>query len=416
MSGKLRMYNVQFGDAFLLYGQGENLLVDLGSIDSTVDFDSVRDSVRQDSAGGELSLLLTHFHRDHWSGLHNQTAGHQLPPLRRVYLPDIFHARTMGRWDPVTKSLLGDFLRGVISLSVPALLDEVVLRSVPRFSLADLLREVLPGLPKEQIRFLSRGSRFWMGGREYEVLWPQLNGMPPEEKLSAGFRRFLERLEAKLEADGSEYRLWDTLDRTANVLLRDFALSLEGTDLDVPGFVRAEEGSYSELYRRCRELARLLAEDLRRDEGEFRQKARYYAEKLGRDWNQVSLVFQELAGKDGGVLMTGDAPKRALSRLADGSLGAPRLQPDYAVIKAPHHGTESHFCAKLPPSRYLCISNGTGNAGYRRISENYEYVYGRFLRPPEFRCTNPRCEYFRQRHICPCFSVQPVRDYYDITW
>lgn len=81
MGGRLRMYNVQFGDAFLLYGQGENLLVDLGSIQGAFCFNQVRDSIRAESAGGQLSLMLTHFHRDHWSGLHNQPAGHPLPPI-----------------------------------------------------------------------------------------------------------------------------------------------------------------------------------------------------------------------------------------------------------------------------------------------------------------------------------------------
>jgi len=85
-------------------------------------------------------LLATHFHRDHWSGLHNQTPGHRLPPLKLVYLPDIFRMRVMGRWDPVTKSLLCDFLRGVIALSSPDLLDQVTLSHTLRFTLADLLR------------------------------------------------------------------------------------------------------------------------------------------------------------------------------------------------------------------------------------------------------------------------------------
>ena len=95
MGGKLRMYNVEFGDAFLLYGQGENLLVDLGSIQNGFPFSRVRDSIKDESREKELSLLLTHFHEDHWSGLHNQTPGHQLPGLKMVYLPDIFRMRVL---------------------------------------------------------------------------------------------------------------------------------------------------------------------------------------------------------------------------------------------------------------------------------------------------------------------------------
>lgn len=406
MGGKLRMYNVEFGDAFLLYGEGENLLVDLGSIDSGFCFDLVRDSIRAESAGRQFSLMLTHFHRDHWSGLHDQPAGHPLPPIQIIYLPDIFGMRYVSRLDVIVRSLLGDFL------------EAVILQKDPRFTLAELLREVLPGLPRNQIRFLSRGDTFTMGGQSCEVLWPRLTQMDVVGKRNPRLMEFLERADAKLDAVEASGGLWDTMDTMANILLRDFARSIE---YPISTLIRAEGRSYEELYGQAQRMAAALAEETARDEGEFRDKVRRYAEKLRQDWNRVSLVFQERSEArksqtDSGVLMTGDITNTILKRLADGTYGNPRLRDRYDVIKAPHHGTNTHFCAVLPHCRYLCISNGEGNPKFHKIAEEYEHVYGCWGKKAEMCCTNQRCEFFDLRGICPYFSTHAEADYYDVCW
>lgn len=398
MSGKLRMYNVEFGDAFLLYGEGENLLVDLGSIDGGFDFRPVRDSIRQESSDRQLSLLLTHFHKDHWSGLHNQEIGHALPKLKMVYLPDIFKMRAWGKLDVVIRSLLADFL------------ESVLLQQQPQFSLADLLREVLPGLPKEKICFLARGDVFHMGKKSYEVLWPRLNLVDVVGKRDKPLRDFLERIESKLIADGAEYRLWDTLDMMATALLREFALS---QDVQYEKVVWDDQRSYEDMYLQARKLAEILANACEHDDGDFHEKIHYYAEALSKDWNRVSLVFHELENKS--LLMTGDVLQSTLKHLSNGDYGVPRLKEKYEVMKAPHHGTDSHFCAILPASRFFCISNGEGNRGYQKISEKYEHVYGCRGKKSDIRCTNPRCD-FSDRYGCPYFDAHPVQIHYDISW
>ena len=403
----MRMYNVEFGDAFLLCGNGENLLVDLGSIQNSFCFDSVRDSIRGECVNGKLSLLLTHFHKDHWSGLHNQRKGHQLPYLNMVYLPDIFQMRHYTHLDVIMKSLLGDFL------------ESVVLQQKPRFSLADLLCEVLPGLSKRKIHFLHSGDVFEMGGRSYEVLWPKFDKKTVVGKHNKALAAFLERLEEKLAADGAENKLWDTLEAMANALLRDFARLLERQFSPI---IQAEQRAYEDLYDQAQRLSEILAEDLQWDEGELRRKVQYYAERLGKDWHQVSLVFQERIEEQGkeceniGVLMTGDITKSILTKLANGKLGTPKLHESYAVIKAPHHGTESHFCAILPSCRYFCISNGEGNRHYSKITEQYEHVYGCRGKKTDIRCTNPRCEFLETKKCCPYFHTRSTEDFYDICW
>lgn len=157
----LRMYNVEFGDSFLLLGREEHLLVDLGSIDRTVDFDPIRDDIRSLCGAARLSLLLTHFHKDHWSGLRSQPPAHRLPQVHRIYLPDLFGLRLPGRQDIVAGSLLGE------------LLEAVVLDRKPAFTLAELLRQVLPQTGGHVV-LLHRGERFTVDCTEYEVLWPRL--------------------------------------------------------------------------------------------------------------------------------------------------------------------------------------------------------------------------------------------------
>lgn len=395
------MYNVQFGDAFLLYGQGENLLVDLGSIQGGFDFAPVRDSIREESADKQLSLLLSHFHKDHWSGLRNQPKDHMLPRLKKVYIPDIFQMRNLGKLDVIVRSLLSEFLEAVI-------LDRRL-----EFSLADLLREVLPGLPKERICLLSRGKVFQMGRRDYEVLWPYMGGGSMAPRRSKALQTFLEQIESKLGIVGEEGGLLDTLGTMADSLLEEFRNYLARGDSERG---QANQFSYENLHSRIERFAESLARELERDTGDLRDKMRYYADQLGQDWNRVSLVFQEITEENynNGVLMTGDAPKNILKKLEHGNFWGPRLQTSFAVIKAPHHGTKTYFCTILPNCRYICISNGGGHDAYHKISEQYEYVYGSLGKKVEICCTNMRCEYWERKHECPYFHDEEA--FYDIIW
>lgn len=402
MNKKLRMFNVEFGDSFLLYEKEENLLVDLGSIDSSLDFDPLRDSIRSESVNKQLSLLLTHFHKDHWSGLRNQTPGHELPSLNKVYLPDIFQMRSLGKLDVIVRSLLSEFL------------DAVILEQVPRFSLADLLREVLPGLPANQICFLSRGNVFQIDKQEYEVLWPKIDTNVIIPRKSKQLREFLERIDSKLLDYSAENGLLSTLESMANSLLTGFADFLDNSASNMAWY---EDRPYELIYAQVQTLAQLLTDDLKSGEGELRNLIQHYANSLKQDWNRVSLVFHEKTErKNEGVLMTGDIPKTVLNNIVHGKYGAPKLQEGYAVIKAPHHGTTSYFCAILPQCQYLCISNGAGNTHYQFISELYEHVYGLHGKKASIRCTNARCEYLARGNSCPYFTCLPPAVFYDITW
>lgn len=390
MSPRLRMYNVEFGDAFLLFGKQEHLLVDLGSIDRNVDFDPIRDDIRMECCGKTLSLLLTHFHKDHWSGLRNQPAAHSLPAIRTVYLPDIFALRVPGRQDALVDGLLGELLEAVV-------LDQA---QAPEFTLAELLRQVLPDVGG-RVSLLHRDDHFTVDDTEYEVLWPRLKPKDITRRRRAAFRRFLERLERAVRAMDvpEEEGIWRTVNALADVLLRDFAARME---LPRQLELFSEQGpDYQILYGRAVRLAQQLRYVYMGDE-ESQQGIRYYARTLQEDWNKVSLVFHNCTPCPAGtVLMTGDVPGKVLQRQADGVYGTPFFREDYRIIKAPHHGTDSHFFDRLPPCDFLCISNGTGNSRFQKISRGYEGVYGILGRRTALHCTNDRCEYSAGGFPCP---------------
>lgn len=390
---RLRMYNVEFGDAFLLCGQRENLLVDLGSIDPAVDFAPIQRDIARESLEKEASLLLTHFHEDHWSGLRRQPGGPFLPPFRVVYLPNLFGIRTPGKLDPVVSGLLGE------------LLEAVVLDRALHFTLADLLREVLPSLDWGKVRFLQQGDMFSADGVNYRVLWPKRESMA--RRMTGQLREFLKQLDALLLERGMERPLLEFLGDLADLLLRDLA-AYTGyqQQLDLWPY---NGSSYEELYGQAQRASDILRESFRTLNRESRvwHQFRHYADALKEDWNKLSIVFHNAESCEENLLMTGDVPSGVLDQIALGKMKGVGFWRHYFAVKAPHHGTKSHFCPRLPDCRYICISNGRGNRRYQRITDWYEKTYGVGSRRAVLQCTNGRCEYLA-RSSCPgCTALPP---------
>jgi len=396
------MYNVEFGDAFLLYENEENLLVDLGSIKSDFNFVPIRKLIKADCNQKEFSFLLTHFHKDHWSGLLNQTTASKLPAVKTVYLPDIFGTRYAKQIDIIVRSLISEFFQSII-------LDVKL-----SFTLADLLHNILPSLASEQITFLARDSTFFVGKKKYKVLWPSVQEKDIVMEQDTKLRYLIEQLNKLLAESGWDYNLLETLDKTATALLVKFARNINHALQDDKWEIQEEfEVLNTRMGLAAESLSKTLKTPLANESLKtLRSSIQYYIKALDGNWNDISLVFHEM--ETGEVLMTGDIPRNTLKKLIHGEYGNPKLKEKYLIIKAPHHGTETHFCALLPPCRHYCISNGAGNKNYGEISELYEYVYGCLGKGSRIICTNPsRCEFLR-RNVCPTSRTCPCRIYYDI--
>ena len=112
---ELSMYNVKFGDCFLLDepAAGEALLVDFGS-DTPDRLTSVSNDIVSRCGGRELSVLLTHFHQDHINGFWRTHLPDQVN-VRTVYLPNIIAMRqTATRLDFLQLEVLRDLLSSVV--------------------------------------------------------------------------------------------------------------------------------------------------------------------------------------------------------------------------------------------------------------------------------------------------------------
>lgn len=216
----------------------------------------------------------------------------------------------------------------------------------------DLLVQLEQVTSKGRLRYtpLSRGSSFLAGGRGYEVLWP-----PPI--LPGGVTRQVRSAVSAFE------RLADTLADLGNTSLRDnYAAAREG------GWLRArppEDVAFSWTMDADR-FADLspdedlggphtaepgvvpldLPEDL---QGVFQE----VWDVMRRANNNMSLVIED--AEPGRFIAFGDAGPPVLSRLAETELGAAH----YAVMLAPHHGTQ-RMPRRLGVTADLCVSqNGS---------------------------------------------------------
>ena len=132
--------------------------------------------------------------------------------------------------------------------------------------------------------------------------------------------------------------------------------------------------------------------------------------------NRVSIVFHDIPHNDSSsFLMTGDFKKEDYKYISDPQ-NPPSVSGQYQLIKAPHHGTDSHFIPTLPQCRDIIISNGDGNSGHGNIAYGYGALYHSNRGNTTIHCTNRRCELFTSsppNH--PCANCPGhAHDYIDI--
>lgn len=400
---ELNMYNVQFGDCFLLDEPkaGQALLVDFGS-DTPDILKPVADKIAKRCDGRELSVLLTHFHQDHINGFWKS----DLPDLvnvRTVYLPDIMAMRkTATQLDFLQLEVLRDLLSSVVLERRPA---EITL-----YTLLDKL--VRAG---SRAVFLQRGCPFDLLSARFQVLWPDFSVLNIHPRVEKGFVSLLEDLglwevPARF-SDGEKVRVRiEPVDHFIDRLTHAYSLLAEGgTELAREALPALGE-SLEELGQYIRERVGAPSDTLL-----ARLKERMAAAK--NQGNRLSIVFQdEAVGGSSRLLMTGDAAAPDLRRIINHKVEdfpGFYFSQKYAAIKAPHHGTGSHFLPDLSDCQTILVSNGEPalrHLGWGKIS----YLYGGFYhshRGCEIQCTNPRCELKekigkKMTSIKPCASCK----------
>lgn len=328
------MYNVGFGDCFCLRDRGSSLLVDFGTSNRTIGGRPRREIFEQVisdlSTIENKDLLLTHFHLDHLSGLLYMMKQKHRQEFGCIYLPDVFSDGRMN--GTLSLLLLADLLK---DCWLPS-------RQVSLYALAEALCR-----HPQQVELVRRGTVFQ---GKYQALWPDT------EQIRGRAGEMIQEIVSRYQ------RIWRQLEAFAGHLREAV-------------YAMTKDGSWLRESRRVLPASELEREflELRRDT-EFLQMAEFIQEQkfFLRDLkNMVSIVFQNASEGEWNLLFTGDIPPACLKKISGNYDGKCPLYEHYWCIKAPHHGTHSHYFDFSPYTpENLLISNGIYYANSKKKAKS----------------------------------------------
>ena len=361
----VKMFNMEFGECSFIETTHRCLIVDYGSIYRKGNtLDNVKKEI-DNNYPVSLNGLITHFHEDHYNGFSYLLSRYpHIYRFEQFFLPHIFqtyeHPNTL------------DYV-----------LIDTYIRSMPKETILDMISSVLNA--GVGYTLLKRGDTFSTPGGNATVLWPepqkvysQLQKLNPylyipEDEINEIFS-ISDSITSILLSEQKSNNINEEKIKFDRLIHNDIAINdnMSGTIKTYSG-ATYEITSSNEFYSRP-DIKLLLSEILNN--------------KIDHNY---CLVFQTSHfGKD--YLFTGDISLPVLKELL--TLSNPCLRGDYYAVKAPHHGTKSHYCSEL----FNCsdinidkvfISNGNGNKRYGKISK--EYINKKF----RVICTNSdidRCD------------------------
>lgn len=384
------MYNVQFGDSFLLQEEpnsDEMLLVDFGSDTPNV-LTQVENDIVSCCQGKSLSILLTHFHCDHINGLWKTTLSKNVN-IRNVYIPDILTMRkTNAQLDFIQLHVLADIFSSLILSKGPV-----------QITLYSLLKQLVTIHSKVQL--LKRNATFTVAHRNYQVLWPCFDMLRIDAKVEKSVISMLKDLsliseesyalenQSNIEKQEKKIHI-QYIDDFIDVLLNTYSLLLDSREDNLIS-LEAIESTFNELSVSLQAILNRIPDSLLNE-------IKTRVSSMKKQGNRISIVFHDKpVNGESKILMTGDVYASDLRKIIQNKIGSVRttvISPSYRVIKAPHHGTDTHFLPIFPPCKKILISNGSPapcHNNWHKIS----YQYGAFYsshKGCDIQCTNPRCE------------------------
>lgn len=395
----IRMYDVHFGDCFLLNEENECLLVDFGSIDSKFNFDAVANNISTQIQGKEFSVLLTHFHQDHMNGLWKLTNFPSTDTIKEFYLPSVLcmNRNHKVKYSFLQVSLISDFLQSL-----------VLHKGTPEITMYSLLLSLIE--KKTRVRFLERGDIFTCDQTKYEVLWPASEDLKVDSRICVSLDKLLLG-ERKI---GLEL---DLVNRLIRIIFECYETMSSANFLIYDNQIRELERAYTDIANMYEIIkANLTVEDSKwikarvktmRNQANkwsivFHTKSNHEASHnmlhyLGLEGSLVKFhedIHTAIANEKV-ILMTGDATKAVLNKIIKNT----RIQPSmplhqhYSILKAQHHGTKTHFVTKIPAAKQILISNGKCNGGKdKKIS--HEWAHNPALKSSSIACTD--------KYFCEC--------------
>lgn len=378
----LELHNVEYGECIVLGGaHHEILMVDCGSInqkirEGDVDFSAYVDPTLMErySDCSSRAFLLTHYHRDHLCGLYQMLAkrgGY----FDQIYLP-------VSPADSHGQRLLLEF-----ALFVYAFLPRQSDYAQVNLSALRIFSRVAKSAGAERVFPIEGGSCFSFDGVTYDVLWPKGEGYP----FSDLFASAVESLNICLASPFLPDAARRFLDLKA-CCGKAYAACCAAAPLQPEAIARLE-GLLEQVDALIPEL-RLLptAPDIVQLLTDPATTAAYSDEL-----NAASVIFHNRRTREASfddLLMTGDAAPESLDAVAG------ELYGDYYIVKAPHHGTAthwSHWLSELAASHIL-ISNGAYQKGGKIAAEYIDL-------PAVKHCTNcTACAWYASSG-CSCNRV-----------
>ena len=360
------MYNAHFGDCFVIQDEDSNLVVDFGiHQNAAVSWRYTnKDILTRDIANylgtnyKRLSLLITHFHYDHVSGLihmmkdvkscrESKMVSIYDGLFKKIYIPNIWN-------NPFT----------IVSLGIEEKIFELQLKktglpynsSLSLFDLIDYL-----GINAKHVKLLSRGVEF---ENKFVALWPLRKDDKDE------FREVLENLDVPPSMIDDLYHVAEKI----CIYMRNVLTSGEEND--------SVEYSMETMADYVEHFDEILSDN------EDRLGNLVDTIQLNKLNHKYNIVFQDIDVHTENVLFTGDAEVEHLEEI-EGFTDEPKLKNKYKYIKIPHHGTPNHYFdfSKYDPDIVL-IPNGAVSTHLNDPSYMIDARYGIIASNTLHRCSN----------------------------
>lgn len=377
---RIELHDVEYGDCTVLVGRDQSILmVDCGSVSqyvrqSNVDIHTRFDAIfHRYAAAKARRFLLTHYHRDHMNGFLRQV---QKDPnyFDLVYLPVI----------PGTPENSPVLELALFARHFAAPQSEFAQVNTACLSIFETLRKTVGSA---RIVTLRADDVFSFDNTRYTVLSPDSTAFSYDEALTDAAAHLNAAL-SPFSAAAAFLRLKSEYIAAYHVCQNAFSPASLTTEQQKETLLLRLADLWEKL-EGCRgTLDHLPGTQAVREILSDPSLRTLYTETQ----NDLSLVIHNLRTRSGAfdILLPGDASAAVLDTLA------PKLYDGYYVVKAPHHGTESHVGAalrNLSVSHFL-ISNGDYHAG-GAVSEHYT------ARDSVKHCTNTAaCAWFAENKSC----------------
>ncbi len=306
---KVKMFQMNCGESILAYIHNECLLIDCGSHSKPAISNPLFDNVISTCIEyDKRQAMITHFHKDHINGFmyitDPSTPGYIT--FEKVYIPYLFTVDN--GLSPTDYFLICDYLEHRLC---PA--------PYGTFTLLDLLERLVN--QKMQFTMLKRGDHFQSCNSDNEVLWPKP-------------KHFSSYMTKKGIIDELPQDFIDQVKQISESVVEVYQLAADNLDRNVITPIIAE------LTRRINEFNDA---DFQIDSKALLRKARM---QLKRADNNTSIVFQTNIACN--YLLTGDVNKQTLDDIVHCSFTDQlKLHSKFFAVKAPHHGTSTHYSPAL---------------------------------------------------------------------